>query len=144
MASSSGYPQEPARIDPEDVAELIKSRNSETASSFVIVDVRDDDYVGGHITGAINISSGMWDLNAGKAAQRLLTEHSSSSGPTTYIFHCMKSQVRGPTCARKFVNQIAFSGVPEGVPPPVVKVLRGGFEGWYMRYKDVEGMVDYS
>ena len=51
-----------SKIDPEDVAELIRKKsliqedvNGEVP--FVIIDVRGDDYEGGHIRGSCNIPS---------------------------------------------------------------------------------------
>lgn len=49
-----------SKIDPEDVAELVRESyllrgDVEDKQSFVIIDVRDNDYIGGHIRGACNI-----------------------------------------------------------------------------------------
>ena len=54
-----------SKIDPEDVAELVRATylskgDVEEAKSFVIIDVRDDDYRGGHIRGSCNIPSSVF------------------------------------------------------------------------------------
>jgi hypothetical protein len=40
--------------------------------------------------------------------------------PYSFIFHCMESQIRGPTCAQRFVNRLAQKNVPAGMAPPIV------------------------
>lgn len=54
-----------SKIDPEDVAELVRATylskgDVEETKSFVIIDVRDDDYRGGHIRGSCNIPSSVF------------------------------------------------------------------------------------
>jgi 3-mercaptopyruvate sulfurtransferase SseA len=72
------------------------SSSSETASSsspipktFKIVDVRDDDYVGGHIPGTLNVPSQQFSSRV----DSLLDELKDNEA---VVFTCALSQQRGP------------------------------------------------
>ena len=128
----------PEKMDPEDVADRIRGG----AKNLVIVDVRDGDYAGGHIKGCINVPSSVFN-DGWRAADGLLNKFKSVPEPQTFVFHCMKSQVRGPSCAQRFVERINAQGLPAGMPVPEVWILRGGYEGWEMRYHDADdGLVE--
>jgi len=74
----------------------------------VIIDVRSDDFVGGNIPGAVNIPSSQYEEGI-----KLYAESYS-----TVIVHCLYSQVRGPTIAKKLAYDY---------PDKEVIILRGGF-----------------
>jgi rhodanese-related sulfurtransferase len=65
-------------------------------SCFSIIDVRDEDFTD-HIPGAINFPSESWgdETLIDKVIER-------TKGNKYVVFHCMKSQVRGPSCANLF------------------------------------------
>ena len=70
-------------ISPQELEALIKS----DAEDYLIVDVRDDDYRGGNIKGAINIPSEKFMLKL----HQLIDDTQNAS---KIIFHCMLSQQR--------------------------------------------------
>lgn len=78
-----------------------------------VVDVRDSDYAGGHIPGAVNHPSNVWDdAYASALASELSTADSTKR---ELVFHCMKSQVRGPHCARMLLSKLVERQNPNSV-----------------------------
>ena len=57
---------------------------------FAIVDVRDDDYVGGHIPGTLNVPSRQFPLRVETLVDELKDKDA-------VVFTCALSQQRGPT-----------------------------------------------
>lgn len=110
---------EPRRLAPSDLAEILRD---ESVKPPLIIDVRDADFAGGHIRGAINIpEDGFLDDDDVDA---LVSQYCKED---RIVFHCMMSQVRGPSCARRFMSRMAV--VLEGVAhQPNVLVLAGGYE----------------
>lgn len=68
---------------------------------IVIVDVRDDDFEGGHIPGAVNVPSTEF-----QDSLQTLMDGIIASDKEIVIFHCMKSQVRGPQCSKIFSQNL--------------------------------------
>lgn len=101
----------------------------ETPGEVVVVDVREDDYHGGHIRGALNVPK----YEFGGRVAGLVERHGSGKG--TVVFHCMMSQIRGPYCARVFEQQLLASGADEAARPRVC-VLAGGFQGFVRFWRD--------
>lgn len=95
-------------LDPQDVA---------------VVDVRDIDYVGGHIVNAINIPAAEFEL-------RISQLESQIASKAKVVFHCMLSQQRGPTCAAAYTRSLANKGHHS----QEVYVLTGGFSQWAQKY----------
>ncbi len=126
----------PAKVDPEDVAVLVR----DGAANLVIVDVRDGDFAGGHIKGCTNIPS--LQINDEYRAIDKLIDQYKAAPATTFVFHCMKSQQRGPAAAQRFVDRINERGLPAGMSVPTVSILRGGYEAWEMRYETDSGLVE--
>ena len=85
-------------IEPAELASLL--RNGETKSKISIIDVRQDDFAGGNIIGAVNIPI---DKFSYENEINLLIDSVSSSD--VVVFHCGKSQQRGPHCASEFTHQ---------------------------------------
>ena len=93
---------------------------------FVIFDVRDYDFTGGHLRGAVNIPLNTF-VNA---VDDLVTQYQ----PYDYvIFHCMLSQSRGPSAASIFQKRLdaLYGNEADNVR---VRVLSGGFQGWIATY----------
>ena len=104
--------QVPSYIDPSVLADKIKSG---TNGDVLIVDVRDpEEYEDGHIVGA-NLKPSE-NFNSAEYIDSTIT-HVLSGGYKTVVFHCAKSQVRGPTCAGQFLNRLQL--VPEDSRPKV-------------------------
>ena len=91
--------------------------------SIAIVDVRDDDRIGGHIRGSINVPASKFYGAVAKLQTAL-------NGRTKVIFHCQLSQQRGPSCANVYTRQLAAKGIRN----QEVFVLQGGFNEWARAY----------
>jgi rhodanese-related sulfurtransferase len=118
----------PTHIDREALAQLLSTSNSgsTTGKDLAIIDVRDDDYIGGHIKGAQNVPSGTHDVAMPELARTLKDKKK-------VVFHCMLSQQRGPKAARRYITERErlLKGVEgNGKDEQEVLVLRGGFEKW--------------
>ncbi len=61
--------------------------NKESKKAFVVVDVRDDDFAGGNIKGAINEPSNGFLMNVDGLVKQ-------TKAVPLIIFHCALSQVR--------------------------------------------------
>ena len=104
MTTSTSY------IQPNELESLIKDEASRT--KLVIVDVRDDDFKGGNIKGAINIP--MHNFEHDQSIDELIKKVSSAE---TVVFHCYKSQQRGPFCAKEFTHRLeALSQTTSDIP----------------------------
>lgn len=103
-------------IEPTEVAALLRGPEVEKT---VVIDVRDEDFRGGHIRGAVNIPS--HNFYKDERINEIFQQH--CSGKEKIIFHCMMSQVRGPKCAGR------TSTVLRGVTgKPQIFVMSGGFQ----------------
>ncbi len=78
---------------------------------------------GGHIKGSQHFPACEFD----DAAIKKLRGQNPSA--TTFVFHCMHSQVRGPKCARRMAKWLENEGTSGAVA-----VLEGGFVGWMRAY----------
>ncbi|GAA5839903.1 hypothetical protein JCM9279_005200 [Rhodotorula babjevae] len=90
-------------------------RKGQPGKDYAIVDVRDDDYRGGNLPGAIRAPS---EQRTDHSVQHLVQQ---LKGVPTVIFHCTLSQVRGPKAARIYADAMAKAhdeqhGAP--APPP--------------------------
>lgn len=95
-----------------------------TTKPPVIIDVREEDRRGGHIKSSLHIPAPTFRADPSKYLY--LCDKSDR-----IIFHCMYSQVRGPTCAAVFANAIEKAmehGSVKNVPEVVV--LEGGFQAF--------------
>lgn len=93
---------------------------------IAVVDVRDDDHVGGHIAQSLHIPAATFMSNVDSYAREI------SQSNDVVVFHCAFSQVRGPKCARMFAQALArnseqLTSDTGSSRNPEVKVLEGGF-----------------
>jgi rhodanese-related sulfurtransferase len=106
---------------------------------FAIIDVRDSDFIGGHIVSAINVPSS--DVLKNPAAL-----YDQVSEAKIVIFHCALSQVRGPKSAAAYQRVLLekAGGDSEKLCQQVL-VLRGGFTQWQGHYgHDKDLTVEYD
>lgn len=112
------------------------------AAKLAIVDLRDSDYIGGHIKGSWHYPAGNFNYTLGDLQQRLVDNDIAD-----VVFHCALSQVRGPQSALKYIRSV--DDVDERMKAKLkevkVWVLRGGFSLWAQEYGEddeaTEGFV---
>ncbi|KOS20445.1 CDC25-like phosphatase YCH1 [Escovopsis weberi] len=117
------------RISAKALSEKILAEKDLPERTFAIVDVRDSDYIGGHIRGAINIPSTSLDAMMPTLIRRV-------QGARLVVFHCALSQQRGPSAALKYLRQR-----PAGEGQEVC-VLDEGFSGWQREYGGDERLTE--
>lgn len=67
-------------------------------SSIAVVDVRDSDHVGGHISGSIHAPTPALDWKMPELVRTLKDKD-------VVVFHCALSQVRGPAAALRYLRE---------------------------------------
>ncbi|KAH7914307.1 Rhodanese-like domain-containing protein [Hygrophoropsis aurantiaca] len=122
-------------ISREKLAEIIKSRDKVPHKDYLIVDVRDQDYVGGNIKGSRNIPS----LQFPDDVDELVNE---TKEIPTVIFHCSLSQSRGPTAAALYKKRREVLQEGTEAKPYSVQILRDGFKEFQSHYKHDPELVE--
>ncbi|RLN56972.1 hypothetical protein BBJ29_005921 [Phytophthora kernoviae] len=109
------------RISAEDLASILRANADET----VVVDVRDEDYeLKGHIVNAEHLPKGNFTEDADVDA--LIAKFGNKSD---VVFHCGRSNTRGPTCALRFMERAEALGAKAHV-----RVLGGGFAAFAEKF----------
>ena len=98
LSTPSAHFVAPSYLSPSDLHALLQS--DESRSSTLIVDVRDEDFVDGHVPGALNVPSESF----ARSIQRV---QEAARGKQRVVFHCALSQVRGPSCAMIMATTVA-------------------------------------
>lgn len=83
------------RMSREELSALLLSPDS---SQVAVIDVRDDDYVGGHIKSSTHIPSSSLDHQVPNIVRTM-------AGKEIVVFHCALSQQRGPAAALRYVRE---------------------------------------
>jgi len=128
-------------ISARQLAVMMKTEGKVPGKDFAVIDVRGEDYAGGHIKGAIHQSSKTLP-HGGVEEIREKTKN-----VPTVIFHCLLSQVRGPESARLYATSTAELRRNGGDAPvdQEILVLRGGFTEFQALYKgDTDLVEDYD
>ncbi|KAK2027385.1 Rhodanese-like protein [Colletotrichum zoysiae] len=133
------------RITADKLSTMLLAEQAATNPSVAVVDVRDDDYIGGHIKGCINIPSRSLEAMMPTLVRRL-------EGKKTVVFHCALSQQRGPSAALRYLREFerlkASTKSSEtgdettNTEPPAVFVLDRGFVGWQEVYGEDERLTE--
>jgi rhodanese-related sulfurtransferase len=92
------------------------------APALVVVDVRDDDYAGGHVRGGVRAPSSSLDHALPELARRL-------RGARAVVFHCALSQQRGPAAALRYARERARMGLDRGGEAAAAGDAKGEEEG---------------
>lgn len=94
----------PSRCTASELAGNIKTNDN----NWIVVDVRDDDFIGGNIVGAIRRSVNMFedDDDIDEFVRNVLAREPA---PERVVFHCMLSQQRGPFAARRFLARLSVA-----------------------------------
>ncbi|KAL0490228.1 YCH1, partial [Acrasis kona] len=111
------------KMDPSVLSAMLSQED------VVVVDVRDDDYLGGAIKGSIRLPFSEFEGKVDDLVKQLIKDKKE-----TVVFYCMFSQQRAPTCASTFVDaatQLESNNIK-------VYVLSGGFHLWLKTFSDSE------
>lgn len=123
------------RISREELSTLVRAKSP----TLAIIDVRDSDYIGGHIVGCLNVPTHTHDYKIPELVRTLQDKE-------TVVFHCALSQQRGPSSALKYLRERerlldaeahkknqGVGDAPE-VRGQTVYILDGGFVQWQELY----------
>ena len=123
----TNFKDDTPRITPTDLDQLIKDHSN--FSSITIIDCRSEiEYNGGHIKGAMNISS--WNDK-----ERIASLYREIWQPKSlYVFHCEFSLFRGPAAWRSFSGEHSKSA-NKGLPLHGF-VLNGGYREFHAKYPE--------
>ncbi|KAF8626010.1 hypothetical protein AX17_006733 [Amanita inopinata Kibby_2008] len=113
-------------ITGDELAEIIKS-NRIPSKDYLVVDVRDDDYVGGNIKHALNRPSGGFLEIVDDLVK-------SAKDIPLIVFHCSLSQMRGPKAARIY-EETRRNILDEDAEPQEIVILRDGFSQFQIKFK---------
>lgn len=108
-------------ITREILAPLVRSAHP----GLAVIDVRDSDYIGGHILNCINLPVSSHDYRMPELVRTLKDKD-------TVVFHCALSQQRGPSSALRYLRERERLVGNEGMDGngQRVYVLEGGFVKW--------------
>ncbi|KAI5862057.1 Rhodanese-like protein [Durotheca rogersii] len=150
------------RITAAKLAEILlaSTNQSSSNSTIAIVDVRDDDHIGGHIKSSLHFPSRSLDATMPTLLRKL-------AGKEVVVFHCALSQQRGPSAALRYLRESAAAaaktsasssaaakaatpekggreaGQADEVPQQQkVYVLDRGFVGWQEAYGRDERLTE--
>ena len=137
----------PSYITRETLSDLLLSP-LDSRPTLAIIDVRDEDHVGGHIKTSTHVPSATLDYRIPELVRTLRSKDQ-------VVFHCALSQQRGPGAARRYLGErervlrlekettaqhtdsakdLCPTAEPKEAPPMVthqkVYVLDGGFVKW--------------
>lgn len=108
-------------ISREQLADHIRAKKP----GISVIDVRDSDYIGGHIMGCQNVPVQTHDFKMPELARTLADQEA-------VVFHCSLSQQRGPKSALNYLRERERMGMTKdgGDEKQKVYVLEGGFSKW--------------
>ncbi|KAI1314824.1 hypothetical protein EDD11_001649 [Mortierella claussenii] len=140
--------QEPTYVNSEVLKALLEDKSKVAGKDYLVIDVRDEDRIGGHIPGSINIPS----RELPDQLPQLIEEYKHVP---ELFFHCALSQVRGPKAARRWSEAVAdrdarlettekaaVEAANRGPLSQKINILRGGFGNWQRLHKDNKNLVE--
>ncbi|KAH9969556.1 Rhodanese-like protein [Russula dissimulans] len=116
-----------------DLSEIIKS-DKLPGEDYLVIDVRDDDFVGGNIPNCRNAPSVTFADNLDDLI------HDSKNVPQV-IFHCALSQSRAPKAAQQYAYRRNLLQNDNDTEQRVL-ILRGGFVDFQAKFKDDPKLVE--
>ena len=142
MNSSSHTISNLRRMTNSELSEQILNVPITSNGPLAIVDVRDSDYIGGHIRGSINVPSPSLDWKMPELVRQLKDKE-------IVVFHCALSQQRGPSAALGYLrekDQLFTVNKEKGDEAQEQKqqvyVLEGGFVKWQEKYGEDERLTE--
>ncbi|RDH34363.1 Rhodanese-like domain-containing protein [Aspergillus welwitschiae] len=121
------------RISRDALSALLLSTS--TPSKLAIIDVRDSDHVGGHITTSTWVPSSSLDYRLPELIRTLADKEK-------VVFHCALSQQRGPSAALRYARERERVLGEEESKKQEVFVLEGGFVQWQENYGPDERLTE--
>ena len=101
---------------------------SPDASKVAVIDVRDDDHVGGHINSSIHVPSSSLDYRIPEIVRTM-------AGKEIVVFHCALSQQRGPAAALRYMREreskVKKGKMDKETGPPGIGIKNGGIQKVY-------------
>lgn len=121
-------------LEPRTLASWIHSGKD----GFLVIDVRGPDYRYGCVRGSINIPSNEFDSNIPK----IISEYTPRVN--TFVIHCMRSQIRGPRCARKLIRYLLLNTEARDdlTKLPNIYLLQGGLKRWNELYGNDPSLME--
>ncbi|KAI0004556.1 Rhodanese-like domain-containing protein [Russula compacta] len=120
-------------ISNDDLSEIIKS-GQRPGEDYLVIDVRDDDFIGGNITNCRNVPSVTLSNNLDNLVR-------DTKDIPRVIFHCALSQSRGPKAAQQYNDRLKQLRKDDDIPQEVL-ILSGGFTEFQEKFKDDPKLVE--
>lgn len=127
------------RMSREQLSSLLLSPD---ASKVAIIDVRDDDHVGGHIKSSTHVPSSSLDHRIPEIVRTM-------AGKEIVVFHCALSQQRGPTAALRYIREreskMKVGKMDKEVGPPAIGIRKGFIQkvsAPASKEQDIRGEID--
>jgi len=117
----------------QDLSKIIKS-DKRPGKDYLVVDVRDWDFIGGHIRNCRNEPSTTFSDTLDNLVR-------DTKDVPQVIFHCALSQQRGPKAARQYKDRYNQLRKDDDTPQEVL-ILRGGFTEFQEKFKDDPELVE--
>ncbi|KAF2156745.1 Rhodanese-like protein [Myriangium duriaei CBS 260.36] len=117
------------RISPSALATILRQPPN-ARPNIAIIDVRDSDYIGGHILGCRNVPVHTHDTAMPELVRTLRSAD-------IVVFHCALSQQRGPASALRYARERERKGEGQSVV-----VLEGGFSRWQELYGEDKELTE--
>jgi len=120
-------------ISRDELSKIIKS-DKRPGNDYLVVDVRDSDFIGGNIVNCRHVPSNVF-------SDKLDALVRETKNVPQVIFHCALSQARGPKAARQYHDRRKqLENVDDG--PQEVLILRGGFTEFQEKFKDDPKLIE--
>ncbi len=107
------------RMSREQLSSLLLSPD---ASKVAVIDVRDDDHVGGHIKSSTHVPSSSLDHRIPEIVRTM-------AGKEIVVFHCALSQQRGPAAALRYMRErkskVKNGKIDTEIAPPRIGIRDG-------------------
>lgn len=127
------------RMSREQLSSLLLSPD---ASKVAIIDVRDDDHVGGHIKSSTHVPSSSLDHRIPEIVRTM-------AGKESVVFHCALSQQRGPTAALRYIREreskMKIGKMDKETTPPAIGIRKGFIQkvaSPASKEQDIRGEID--
>lgn len=110
------------RLSREQLSSLLLSHD---ASKLAIIDVRDDDHVGGHIKSSTHVPSSSLDYRIPEIVRTMAAKE-------IVVFHCALSQQRGPAAALRYMREkesrMESGKLEKETSPPGIGIKQGSVQ----------------